>query len=135
MKMLSDYPAYDDCYHFVASTKYRKDLFISEEMRTRLKNIITDIVSKTGAELLACTVAYNHMHVLVKSELPAEKMGNSIFGASSRSMRSEYPELKNQIESGLWGGTSCEAIRDGNHLTNAILYINRHLPDNTKINM
>ena len=134
MKYLSNYPAYENYYHFVGATKFRKDMFYHEEIRTKLKSIIAEVIShKENVELLECTVAYNHIHALLKTDLPPAQVAQVLFGASSRLLRKEFPSLKEQNELGLWGGKSCEAIKDATHLKNCISYIQRHQPDNTKL--
>lgn len=134
MKQLSDYPAYENYYHFVGSTKYRKNLFYSAEIRVRLEKIIEEIIeAKEGIELVAITIAYNHIHVLVKTELRISQVGQILFGASSRLLRKEFPILVEQVEQGLWGGKSWEAIKDMAHFQNCVSYIKRHQPDNTKV--
>lgn len=134
MKQLSNYDAYNGYYQFVGATKYRKELFKDEKIRDSLKTIITNVVSnKTGVELVECTVAYNHIHVLVKTELAPADVGQVLFGASSRQIRSEYPILVDEVKAGLWGGKSWEAIKDEMHLNNCVSYIRRHQPDNTKL--
>lgn len=133
MKQLSDYPAYENYYHFVGSTKYRKNLFYNDDIRSRLKSLIGEILErKVEIELIESTVAYNHIHVLVKTELLPAQVGQILFGASSRLLRKEFPVLVEQVEKGLWGGKSWEAIKDEGHLNNCISYIQRHRPDNTK---
>lgn len=134
LKALSDYPAYDGFYHFVASTKYRKNMFLEKEKRTRLAEIISDICKgKDAIELCALTVAYNHVHILVQTSLDTSVVGKTLFGASSRYMRMEYPELVAEAQTGLWGGKSFKAIKDKTHLQRCISYIQRHMPDNTKV--
>lgn len=88
---------------------------------------------KIDVELVECTVAYNHIHVLVKTELEPSKVGQLLSGASSRLLRKEFPILVEQIPKGLWDGTSWEPIADKRHLDNCISYIKRHQPDNTKV--
>lgn len=134
MKCLSDYPAYDNCYQFIASTKYRKNLFYDEEIRNRLKAIIDKILlDKQGVELIESTVAFNHIHVLVKTDLLPSQVAQMLFGTSSRILRKEFPVLVEMAEKGLWGGKSYEAIKDQEHLKNCISYICKHQPDNTKV--
>ena len=134
MKQLLENSAYDNYYQFVGSTKYRKALFYDKEIRERLNCIIIDIFNKKEEiELVESTVAYNHIHVLVKTQLDPSKVGQLLFGASSRLLRKEIPILVEQIPKGLWGGKSCEPIVDRKHLDNCISYIRRHQPDNTKI--
>ena len=134
MKQRSDYPAYQDYYHMVGATKYRKNLFLDEEMRVRLAEIIREVIqAKDGVDLIECTVAYNHIHVLIKTSIEISKIGQVIWGASSRIIRKEYPILVQEVESGLWGGKSWNAIKDQEHFENCKLYIRRHKPDNTKM--
>lgn len=134
MKQLSAYPAYDNYYHFVGSTKYRKNLFYDDEIRMRLKVIIEKIFeNKQEVEVIESTVAFNHIHVLVKLDLLPSQVGQILFGASSRILRKEFPILVDLVEKGLWGGKSYEAIKDKEHLNNCISYIRRHQPDNTKV--
>lgn len=134
MKKLSDEPVYENNYQFVGSTKYRKNLFLDEKIRNRLKEIIAEILErKENVELVESTVAYNHIHVLVKTELSPSEVGQTLFGASSRLLRKEFPILVEQVEKGLWGGRSYTPIKDKAHLENCISYIRRHRPDNTKV--
>ena len=134
LKKLSDEPAYENYYQFVGSTKYRKNMFLEEKLRNRLKEIIAEILDKKeDTELVESTVAYNHIHVLVKTELPPSEVGQSLFAVSSRLMRKEFPILVEQVEKGLWGGKSCTPIKNEEHLENCISYIQRHRPDNTKV--
>lgn len=134
LRKLSTYPAYNGHYHLVAATKYREDFFKTDEMRKRLKEIIQKVVeSMKDVEIITCTVTYNHIHVLVKTSRDISTVAGCIFGASSRYMRKEYEELRKSHPTALWGGKSCKAIRDDSHLQRCISYINRHLPDNTKV--
>ena len=134
MKKLSYEPVYESNYQFVGSTKYRKNLFLDEKIRNRLKEIIAEILErKENVEPVESIVAYNHIHVLVKTELSPSEVGQTLFGASSRLLRKEFPILVEQVEKGLWGGKSCTPIKNEEHLENCIFYIRRHQPDNTKV--
>lgn len=109
-------------------------MFLSEERRIGLEKIISDICKRTdNLELYAITIAYNHVHILVRTSLDISKVGKTLFGASSRNMRQLYPELVVEADKGLWGGTSAKAIKDESHLQHCLSYIQRHRPDNTKI--
>lgn len=91
------------------------------------------MLDKQGVELIESTVAFNHIHVLVKTDLLPSQIAQTLFGASSRILRKEFPILVEMSEKSLWGGKSCEAIKDEKHLKNCISYIHRHQPDNTKV--
>lgn len=134
MKQLSNYEPYNGYYQFIGATKYRKELFKKEKIRESLENIITNVISKKiGVELIECTVAYNHIHVLIKTELAPADVGQVLYGATSRLIRREYPILVDEVKVGLWGGKSWEAIKDKGHFDNCVSYIQRHQPDNTKL--
>lgn len=133
IKQLSDYEPYKNYYHFVGSAKYRKNLFYSEDIRLSLQKMIQEILEKKGIEVVEVTVAYNHVHVLLRSELPPSQIGQTLFGASSRLLRKEYPLLVQEAGKSLWGGTSWKVIRDEAHLEHCRSYIQRHLTDNTKL--
>lgn len=134
MKILTNYAAYEGYYHLGAATKRRKPLFLDQTIRERLKEMIEEVAKRSDSfELVECTVANNHVHILVKTIAEISKVGQVIFGASSRMLRKEYPVLVEQEPKGLWGGTGCRAIKDQEHLENCKSYIRRHQPDNTKI--
>lgn len=133
-KQLATNPAYMNYYHLIASAKYRKDLFYDESVRNRMKELIRETLEQQeDTELIASTVAYNHIHVLVQTEDNLSRVRQVLFGRISRILRQEYPELKEEAKDALWGGKSWEPIKDESHFKNAISYINRHQPDNTKL--
>ena len=133
-KLLNENKPYKNHYHFIASTKYRKNAFMEEHMRKRLKEIIEYVVfTMEDTTLIETTVAFNHIHVLLQSSLPVAKISQRLYGATARLMRKEFPELLELSKDSLWGGKSCEPVKDENHLNNCISYIRRHRPDNTKV--
>lgn len=133
IKQLSNWPPYKNYYQFVGAAKYRKNLFFNEEIRKRLAEIVQDVLQKKGIEVVAVTVAYNHFHVLIRTELTPSQVGQILFGASSRLLKKEFPVLISEAQKGLLGGKSWEAVRDKRHLENCKSYIERHRPDNTKM--
>ena len=134
LRMLSNYPAYGNYYHFIGCSKHRKFLFESEILRSRVLEVIKEIVERTeDMELVVCTVAYDHVHILVRTGLIPSRAEQLLFGTSSRMLRKEFPLLVEQSKKGLWGGTSCKAIKDKNHFPICTSYITRHQPNNEKI--
>lgn len=134
LKYLNEPPAYNNCYHFVGAVYKRKSVFMTEEMRNKLVEIVNQtMVTSKGLKIHAITVAYNHVHVLIEGDIEPSKIAQSLLGASSRMMRECYPELKTEEMPRLWGGKSCKYIKDEEYLQNAISYITRHRPDNTKV--
>jgi putative transposase len=128
----SGYPPFNNCYHFTASTKYRKCVFHSV-IRERLEYHIEQIATNLGLTVHALSAAVNHIHVLVQGELEPSRMAQYIFGTSSRLIRKEFPELTNFHKEQLWGGKACTSIKDAAHLNNAIDYIKRHDPEDSRV--
>ena len=57
-KILGDNAPYNNCYHLIASTKYRKNVFNNEEMRSRLEEIIQETMGKMeGTSLIVAMVS------------------------------------------------------------------------------
>ena len=127
----SDYPAYENCLHFTAATKYRKSVF-TETIRGRLAALLQEKAESLGLKVHAIAVAVNHVHVLVQGEADPSKISQFIFGYSSRLIRREFPELVGLNADQLWGGKACTNIKDQAHLENAPEYIRRHDPNDTR---
>ena len=134
MKQLSENDAYENYYQFVGATKYRKPLFYDNEIRDRLSCIIADILNKKEEiELVESTVAYNHIHVLVKTQVDPSKVGQLLFVGGVKNIEKRISCSCRTNTKRFMGGKSFEPIVDKNHLDNCISYIRRHQPDNTKI--
>jgi len=89
-------------YHLIIVVKYRKDVFVSDAMAGKCKDIITRLVQEDGEEVASIECGTDHVHILFKANpstsLP--KLVNVIKGCSSRLLRKEFSEeLKNK----LWG--------------------------------
>lgn len=113
MIVLSNYEPYEEYWHFIASTKYRKSMFLQENMRDRLKEIVCQICDdKDGLKMKEMAVAYNHFHALIQVNMELSKAARIIYGTSSRYMRKEFPILVKMANVGLWGGKSVLAIKD-----------------------
>ncbi len=46
---------------------------------------------------------YNHIHVLLQTDLTPCEVGQVLFGATSRLLRKEFPQLISEAEKELWG--------------------------------
>lgn len=100
----------------MGATKYRKNLFYDDNIRERLKCIIKEQFEKNEhIELIESTVAYNHIHVLVKTELDTSRVGQLLFGVTSRLLRKEFPVLIDRCQRDC-GGSSWGPIVDEKHL-------------------
>lgn len=89
-------------YHLVFCTKYRKNL-LSEEVSDALKEQIDRIAEKKDINILNKETAGDHIHILFRARPTTNlaKVINSIKGATSRTLRKKFPELKKKASS-LW---------------------------------
>lgn len=88
-------------YHLVLVTKYRRKTLCDEAIRERLKNIVWDLASQLGVEIIAQEPAEDHVHILFKAKPSTDlvKTVNTLKGVTARLIRREYPRLKEL----LWG--------------------------------
>jgi len=89
-------------YHLVFCTKYRKNL-LTEDVSTALKEQIDRIAEKKDINILNKETAGDHIHILFRARPTTNlaKIINSIKGATSRTLRNNFPELKEKAES-MW---------------------------------
>lgn len=89
-------------YHLVFCTKYRKNL-LNEKISNALKEQIDRIAEKKDIEVLNKETAGDHIHILFRAKPTTNlsKTINSIKGATSRTLRKDFPELKEKADS-LW---------------------------------
>jgi putative transposase len=88
-------------YHLIFVTKYRRKALYDEEIRERLKQIVYDLSEKLSIEIVAQEPGDDHHHVLFKATPSTDlvRVVNTIKGASSKRLRSEFPKTKQY----LWG--------------------------------
>lgn len=88
-------------YHLVLIIKYRRKALHDEPIRERLKNIIWDLAKQLNIEIIAQEPAEDHMHILfiAKPTTDLVQAVNTLKGATAKTMRNEFPQLKEL----LWG--------------------------------
>ena len=107
-------------YHVVFCPKYCRKVLVNG-IDERLKTIIMDIIEKWGQELIEMEVMSDHVHLLVgcDPQFGIHRLIKYMKGASSRSLRQEYPSLKRRLPS-LWtnnyfvatvGGVTLETLK------------------------
>ena len=93
---------YNVHYHLIWVTKYRKPIFVTDEKRQVMKNLLTKIANLNEITIQEIEVMNDHIHLLV-SFLPRLSITNVVKafkGASARLWFQQFPETK-QL---LWGG-------------------------------
>ena len=101
----TSHAVYDTSYHLVWCPKYRKKLFISEELREPAREIIREIGEEYGIEIAEMEIALDHVHLLV-SFPPSRAIGEIvrvIKSISARELFKRFPKLRKKLWAGeLW---------------------------------
>lgn len=81
-------------YHFVWIPKRRKPVLVGE-IKERLKQIIEEVCSENGWEILALEIMPDHVHLFLSAPpyLSPHIILRRIKGRSARILRQEFPEL------------------------------------------
>ena len=89
-------------YHIVWCPKYRRKVLI-EGVDTRLKEILLEVATELGSELIEMEVMPDHVHLLVECDpqFGIAKLIRYMKGRSSRYLRQEFPWLKSRLPT-LW---------------------------------
>ena len=89
-------------YHLIIVVKYRQDVFASEKISARCKNIIKRLVTDNGNEVVNIECGIDHIHILLKTKPATDipKLVNVIKGRSARVLRKEFPK---ELKTKLWG--------------------------------
>lgn len=89
-------------YHVVWCPKYRRRVLING-VDTRLKEIISEVVNESTAEILELEVMPEHVHLLVEvdPQYGIHRLVRAIKGRSSRLLRQEFSWLKSRLPT-LW---------------------------------
>ncbi|MRR34883.1 IS200/IS605 family transposase [bacterium] len=107
-------------YHVVWTPKYRRDVLV-DGADARLKEIIQQVCSETGSELLEMEVMPDHVHLLVEvdPQFGVHQLVKRIKGRSSRLLRQEFRWCRTRLPT-LWtnsyfvattGGAPLEVIK------------------------
>lgn len=88
-------------YHLVWCVKYRRSV-LTHAMGDRLKEIVTEIATSQGCEIISIETDVDHIHVLIRLKPSHElsKIVQRLKGKSAYLLFREFPTLKNR----LWGG-------------------------------
>ena len=86
-------------YHLVIVVKYRQKALYSDDIRERLKDIVWNLSTELGIEVVAQEPAQDHYHLLFKATPKTNLVNavNVIKGVSSRRLRQEFPATKEPI--------------------------------------
>lgn len=97
-------------YHLIICVKYRRKIFLEENIIDRLKQITKKVSGDFGVEIVNQETDKDHIHILFKSnpKIDLTKLINSLKGVSSRLLFKEFPEIKKKLWNGaLWSPSYC----------------------------
>lgn len=91
---------YDNKYHIVWITKYRKKV-LKDEIGFRLREIIRQICSTEKIDILKGAIGPDHVHLMLQIPpyISVSRVVQHLKGESSRKLQMEYRELQKQF----WG--------------------------------
>jgi len=126
----ASHAVYDTAYHLVWCPKYRKKIFVGEEVRERAEQLIREISEDYGFEIDEMEVAEDHVHILI-SFPPKHSIGEvvrTIKSISARELFRVFPRLKKRLWSGELWEDGYFVRRVGDRLTRQIIdkYIKHH---------
>jgi len=126
----ASHAVYDTAYHLVWCPKYRKKIFVGEEVRERAEQLIREICEDYGFEIDEMEVAEDHVHILI-SFPPKHSIGEVvriIKSISARELFRVFPRLKKRLWSGELWEDGYFVRRVGDRLTRQIIdkYIKHH---------
>lgn len=89
-------------YHLIIVVKYRQDVFVSDKISERCKEIVKRLIENNGEEVVNIECGVDHVHILLKTKPSTNipKLVNIIKGRSSRILREEFSD---ELKAKLWG--------------------------------
>lgn len=93
---------YDFNFHLVWVTKYRKQVFTTDEKSSTMKKILKDIAERNGIEIANMRVMSDHVHMMISfpPKMTPASVVKSFKGGSAKQWFVQFPDTKKQ----LWGG-------------------------------
>lgn len=97
---ITSHTRFDNKYHLVWITKYRKKV-LTGEIGLRTRDLIRQICEKYGVDIIRGNITPDHVHVFVSipPHYSVSKVIQNIKGRTSRILQQEFPHLRRQY----WG--------------------------------
>lgn len=96
---------YDFNFHLVFVTKYRKEIFVNEQFRKEMKQILEQIAFNKNVTIEHLEVMPDHVHMLISfpPDIAPSNIVKSLKGTSAREWFKAHPETKKLLWKGhLW---------------------------------
>jgi len=90
------------CYHLIIVVKYRRKVFINDDLVTDIKTILSTISNSMDVVIIEQECGDDHIHILFRAKLTLDitKYINLLKGNSSRNIRKKYKDF---LKDKLWG--------------------------------
>lgn len=94
---------YNAHYHFIWTTKYRHQIFTTDQLSTEMKQILYDVAEANQIQIQQIEVMPDHVHLLLSFPpyLSASDVLKRLKGRSAFLFMHQHPEIK---RSKFWGG-------------------------------
>ena len=89
-------------YHFIIVVKYRRKVFVNDDIIECLKNVVEQVASDNDVTIIEQECGCDHLHILFKCKptLNFKTFIQALKGRSARVLRAQYPDL---LKDKLWG--------------------------------
>lgn len=89
-------------YHFITVVKYRRKVFVNDDIINSLKSIIEQVSKENDVQVIEQECGEDHIHLLFRAKptLNFKSYIQSLKGRSARLLRAQYPDL---LKDKLWG--------------------------------
>ena len=90
----TSHTTYDNKYHIVWITKYRKKILI-DDIGLRLRDILRQVCSSEKIDILRGAIGSDHVHLLlaIPPYIAVSRIIQHMKGESSRKLQMEFPQL------------------------------------------
>ena len=89
-------------YHFITVVKYRRKVFVNDDIIECLKNVVEQVASDNDVTIIEQECGCDYLHILFKCKptLNFKTFIQALKGRSARVLRAQYPDL---LKDKLWG--------------------------------
>ena len=89
-------------YHFITVVKYRRKVFVNDDIINSLKSIIEQVSKENDVQVIEQECGEDHIHLLFRAKptLNFKSYIQALKGRSARALRAKFPDF---LKDKLWG--------------------------------
>lgn len=106
----SSHSVYTLNYHLIMCVKYRREIFLTDDIIDELKQRTKRISEGFGITIINQECDKDHTHILFSAKPSSNliKFINSLKGSTSKAIRNRFPEVKKYLwKNVLWSSSYC----------------------------